>query len=307
LFLKSDKYDTIFLDPNSERFETKNKVNIILSPSLYWVKKISLPVKSLKKAIPLLPSLFEENIPSGNYSYTAHKIKDEFLIFAYEDRVILDILDKKGIFLKQIGKVYFAQSELLDIKEALKIDEKQSIYVKDGIVVLIPCCWTKEKSYLDVSDIKLSKKHITLKQFGHIVDEKSIYFLIFVLFLFVGIVFGEYLSVLQNISSLQDKKDGLFLKYNLKPTMMQNRSILKSYKTLHLKEVKLRRYISCILSLKLQKQKISLLELKNKILTVEFIGMKNGDEKAIKKIFVSNKMKFKSRFKINSWYVEIEL
>ncbi|MEA2091565.1 MAG: hypothetical protein U9O83_04260 [Campylobacterota bacterium] len=116
------KLTTLFLDPNSESSYSAikgAKVNIILSPSLYWVKKLSLPVKYLRDAKKLLPSLFEDTLPKGNYSYTAYKSGDEFLIFAYEDKYILETLSKEGISLSNVANVYFAQSEMQNIEGAL--------------------------------------------------------------------------------------------------------------------------------------------------------------------------------------------
>ena len=317
MFLKFSKHfgkkfnkqtSTIFLDPHSESFEVEDDVNVILSPSLYWVKKLSVPVKSVREVKPLLASLFEDSIPEGNYSYSVYKSGDEFYIFAYEDKVIVDTLEAKGISAKQVQKVYFAQSEFSEIDGAMKINEKQSIYVKDGVVVLVPCCWIEEKSELDLKNIQLSKKHITLKQFGHVVDEKTIYSLGAVLVLFIVIVSAEYFITLHKISSVERLRDDVFAKNHLKPTMMQNRSMLKTYKTLHNKEMKLRAYISYILKTNLKDtQNLSLISLKGKMLSVEFSGLIRGDEVKIENYFKSKKMVFNSRFKIDSWHVEIEL
>ena len=309
MFLKFKKpLETIFLDPYSDRFEIEDEVNVILSPSLYWVKKLTLPVKSIRDVKPLLSSLFEDSIPDGNYSYSVYKSGAEFYIFAYEDKVILDTLQDKGISAKQVQKVYFAQSEFDGIDGAMKINEKQSIYVKDGVVVLVPCCWIEEKSELDLQNIKLSKRGIRLKQFGHIVDEKSIYSIIFVLLFFIFIMVVEYAITLKNISSVDDLRAEVFVKNDLKPTMMQNQSMLKTYKSLHEKETKLRTYISYILNINLKEtQNLSLLSLKERKLIVEFEGLQRGEELKIINYFKEKKMVFSSKFKINSWHVEVEL
>ena len=170
----SEKVDTIFLDPHSDRFKIEGSVNVILSPSLYWVKKVSLPVKYLRDVKTLLPSLFEGTIPDGSYSYSAYKSNDEFFVFAYEDKHVIDTLVSKSISPAQVKNVYFAQSEMSDIDGAVKINETQSIYLKDDIVVLLPCCWIKESGDLNIDSIELSKNYVRLKQFGHIVNETFI-------------------------------------------------------------------------------------------------------------------------------------
>ena len=77
---------TLFLDPHSEIEHTDEKVNIILSPALYWVKRQTLPVKYIRDAMKLLPSIFEESVPEGHYSYSAYKDGDTFVLFAYDDK-----------------------------------------------------------------------------------------------------------------------------------------------------------------------------------------------------------------------------
>ena len=212
----------IFLDPLSERYSIDGAVNVVLSPSLYWVKKVSLPVKDVK---PLLPSLFEEILPEGDYSYHAYKSNGSFFIFAYRDKEIIDILSEKGITYAQVRNVYFAQSELSNIEGALKINETQSICVKDDIVVILPCCWIEESGDLDISALTLSKQHVKLQQFSHIVNNKALYKIISILIWLILIVAGEYFITLNKTSKTLESKDELFSKNGLKSTMIQNRSI----------------------------------------------------------------------------------
>ena len=84
----NQKYKTIFLDPSSDISSVEEKVNVILSPSLYWVKKLSLPLKKASEAHKLLPSIFEETLPLGNYNYSVYKKGDDFFAFAYDDKAI---------------------------------------------------------------------------------------------------------------------------------------------------------------------------------------------------------------------------
>lgn len=307
----NSKIITLFLDPNSkENYSGLNdkKVNIILSPSLYWVKKLSLPVKYVRDAKKLLPSLFEETLPEGNYSYSAYKRGDEFFIFAYEDRVILQNLSEKGISLTNVANVYFAQSEFQDIQGALKVNEDQSIYAKDDIVILLPCCWIEESGELDFSDIKLSKHNISLQQYAHIVDNSTLYKIAAVSLVFCLLIFGEYLITTQRTQKVLELKDELFTKYNLKPTMLQNRSMLKEYKNIHTRQIKIREYISYILSLKLKgKERVSKLSLKDKSLLAEFSGVSKDTYSRIQKILKSKNVKFKADLKESSLRLEMVL
>jgi hypothetical protein len=259
----------VFLDPNSNLIvESDEKVEIILSPALYWIQKLKLPVKYLRDVKKLLPSLFEDILPDGNYSYSAYKDENEegsFFIFAYEDKKIIDLASSFGISSSNISSVRFAQSELDQLEGAVKINESQSIYVKDGVVTLVPCCWIEESGDINLEDIKLSKHKITLAQFGHIVDNSSLYKIASVLVVFSLLFFSEYFITKQKIASLEDQEAKIFKEYDLKPTMFQNKAILKKYKGIHENQTKLRDELS-----KALKQKdINLITYKNNKLKVE--------------------------------------
>ncbi len=305
------KLTTIFLDPSSlDQYSgvEGEKVNIVLSPSLYWVKKLSLPVKYLRDVKKLLPSLFEETLPSGTYSYSAYKSGDEFFIFAYEDRVILETLTKVGISLSNVANVYFAQTEMQDIQGAVKINETQSIYVKDDIVVLVPCCWIEESGDLNLSDITLSNHKVPLQQYGHIVDKSSLYKIGAILLVLSMLVFGEYFITTQKTAQVLELKDELFAKYKLKPTMLQNKSMLKKYNNIHKRQTKIREYISYILSLNLQgKEKLSKLNIKEKTIKAEFSDASKATVSRVQKILKAKKVNFKADIQESVLHLEMAL
>ncbi|MDB2562092.1 hypothetical protein N9X61_00660 [Sulfurimonas sp.] len=304
----NQKINTIFLDTSSKDFDITQKVNVVLSPSLYWVKKVSLPLKYVREVKPLIPSLFEDILPEGNYNYFAYKKEEHFFIFAYEDKVILDTLKNKGISITQVNNVYFMQSEIDNISDPLKIDENQSICIKDELVILIPSIWTQRDEFLDVNTLKLSKNFVKLNQFGHIVNNKSLYTLIIIFSFLISIVAVEYFIVNNKITKTETLKEELFLKNNLKSTMMQNRSMLKEYTSLHQRQMRFREYTSYILAIALTpKQKLSLLSLKNNKLLVVFSGVTQGTERNISNVLKSKGMKYTSKFKANTWHLEVSL
>ena len=307
----NSKATTLFLDPNSStnyNLADDEKVNIILSPSLYWVKKLSLPVKSVREARKLLPSLFEDTLPDGKYSYSVYKSKDEFFIFAYEDKLILDTLLKMKIPFSSINNVYFAQSELENINGALKVNDSQSIEVEHGIVIIVPCCWMEENGDLNISDLSLSKHTVSLQQYSHIVDNSSLYKISAILLILSFLIFGEYLITLQKKEQVSKLKDNLYSKYKLKSTTLQNVSMLKKYKDIHTKQTKLREYLSYILSINLKdKEKLSKLSIKNEVLNVEFIGISELTASRVQSILQSKKVQFKTNMKNRTLHLEMLL
>ncbi|MFT5659643.1 MAG: hypothetical protein ACI9TV_000265 [Sulfurimonas sp.] len=309
MFLKfNQKIDTIFLDTHSKKFEIEDKVNVIISPSLYWVKKVALPVKYIRDVKPLLVSLFEDILPTGNYSYHAYKKGNDFFIFAYEDKVVLDLLKNKGISSSQLNNIYLSQSEFDTISNPIAIDENQSLYVKNDLVILLPSSFFDAQESLDINNRTLSKHNIRLNQFGHIVNSKSLYTLVGIFSLLIVLLSVEFFIVHDKTLKIQDLKDNLFTKHSLKATMMQNRSMLKDYSSLHERQMRVRKYMGYMLSMNLEDtQKISLVHLKGKKLIVEFTGIVKGTQVKIEKELNKHGVKLKTRFKSDIWQVEMSV
>lgn len=278
------QHDTVFVDKDSAVLQPDESVNVILSPSLYWVQKRTLPVKSLREVKPLIESLFEDILPTGHYSYTAYKDGDEYLLFAYQDKEILDVLAQKGIPPSKLNAVYFAQNELASLENPKKINDESVIALKEGIVILLPVKFIKTDETLDVKDLALSKRSITLKQFGHIVNEKSLYSLIALLVVMVALIGSEYIITLNKANNLQTQREELFSSYHLKPTMFQNKALLKKYEGIYKSQTKLRNVLAAVLSLHLQTgERLKIVSYKNKKLKLEFSGVKKGRDNVLKK------------------------
>ncbi|MEA2073471.1 MAG: hypothetical protein U9O86_07790 [Campylobacterota bacterium] len=301
----------LFLDPSSSEEFSHNKskkINIILSPSLYWVKKMSLPVKSVREVKKLLPSIFEDSLPEGHYSYTAYKNGEEFMLFAYEDKKILSLLAQKGISSTDIASVHFAQSEFKELSSAFCINEKQCMYIKDELLVLAPSAWISEKEKLNLDDIKLSKHTIKLQQFGHIVDNSSLYKIGAILTLLAFILIVEIFITSSKKDAIIEAKEELFSKYKLQSTMFQNKSSLSKYSKVHERGVKFRERISYFLTLKLKSnQKIKLIEYKNNLLSVTIDGVDKASLNAINNQLNAKGVKYKSSLKGETMRVEMKI
>ena len=284
-------YKTLFLDPHAKRFALDEKVNLILSPSLYWVKKLTLPLKKASEVKRVLPSLFEDTLPAGEYSYYVYKEGEEFFAFAYDDRKILELIEEKGLSSSNVKNIYFAQSELGFIDGAVKINDTQSIYKKDDILILLPCCWIDEKGSLDLENITHSKHSISLTQYGHIIDSSSVYKIVALLTFFVILLFAQTYMVSQKVEVLSEKKESEFQRHHLKATMFENRSILKKYKTIYNTQTKLRQAMSSILSLRDATLK-SIVVKKGK-LVAEFESLSNSTQKHLKEKFKKKKLSYK--------------
>lgn len=302
----------LFLDPNAieEQFslDKKERVDIVLSPALYWVKKVKLPIKSLREVKKLLPSIFEDTLLEGHYSYAAYRSGEEYFIFAYEDKKIFDLLAKKGIAFANVASVRFAQSEFVGIEESLSINEKQCMQIKDELLVLVPSSWVGQKNQLDMSGVKLSNHTVKLEQFGHIVDKSTLY-KIGAALLFLALIFGVEIFIANaKKTEIESAREELFSKYNLQPTLFQNRSLLERYSKIDSQQAHLREYISYFLTMKLQNsQKIELLELKNGVLFVSISGVEASNAKSITKILDEKKIKYTQSISGTTLKLEMKL
>lgn len=301
----------LFLDPNSEtivEYIKGEKVNVILSPSLYWVKKLTLPVKSVREVKKLLASIFEDSLPEGHYSYAAYKSGDKFLLFAYEDKKILTLLSDKGINLVDVSSIHFAQNEFTTLEGAIVVNATQSMYLKDELLVLVPSEWISEAKELDLTDLELSKQTIKLQQFGHIVDNSSLYKIGIILVMLALILIVEIFVASSKKSSVLALQEELFSKYKLQSTVFQNQSTKSKYNTIYKTQTKLREYMSSFLTMKLKPtQKITLIEYKNRVLQVTVLNVSKASEKSITSQLDAKEIKYKVSYKDDSMKVEIKI
>jgi hypothetical protein len=307
----SSKKQRVFLNPFSDEIitiEKGKKVDIILSPSMYWVKKISLPVKSVREVKKLLPSIFEESLPEGHYSYYAYKSEDEFIVFAYEDKKILEIIHGKGIVSSQISNIYFAQTEFDKIETVIGIDEINAIYLKEKLLLLAPRSWFNTIEKLSLDSLKFSKHKISLQQYGHIIDPKSLYKIGVLLSLFALILGSELFIAKSKLETIEAKKEEIFSKYKLQSSTLQNEAALKKYTKIYTIQIKLRKYLSFFLKLHLKKnQNIVLVDYKNRVLSVTVSNIKKGKEGAIVSMLKREKIEHKIFFHSDTVKVEIKL
>ncbi|WP_428738044.1 hypothetical protein [Sulfurimonas sp.] len=309
MFTKFKKTNSIvFLDPHSQtrpRVAEGAKIDIILSPSLYWVKKLSLPVKYIRDARKLLPSIFEDILPDGNYNYAVFKEGEEFIAFAYEDKKILDELNKKNISASSVENVYFAQTELQG-STPCKINDNEALVVDNGIIFLAPIEWLEEVKFLSLTSIQRSNKTIKLQQFSHIIDKSSLNKVGILLGVFIVVLMIEMFITSQKISAVEEEQEKLLSEYKLYSTMMQNKAVLSEYETTYQKQTKLRNILEDILKLQIR-QKITKIELKNKVLHITLQEIDEVTKKQILQGLVAYKANLKSTLKDHLLEIEVTL
>jgi len=300
---------TLFLDKESPVVtQTDTKYHIVLSPTLYWVKREKLPLKYLHEVKKIAPTLFEEMLPKGDYSYALYKDGEEFILFAYEDKKILELLAQKGISANSIVGISFAQTAFDALDEAVRINDREVLTKKDGIVVVLPSAWFDTALPLEKIVLKPSDPIVKLEQFSHIIDKKTLYKIGLLLFIFVSVLMVEYFYYSKNLNMLVEEKAKIFQNTKLKPTLMQNRAILSHYQSAILRQEKLREYMGYLLKAKLKKdEKIVAIKYGDKKLQIVFEHVNKNALKRILSSFYKKKIKLDIKQKAKELIVEVEV
>ena len=219
-----------FIDRKSKPFPKgfNKKLDIILSPSFYWVREENLPVKYEYQAKPLIPSLFDGIIPEGEYSYECIKVKEgRFLVFAYSSKDIIIAIENLGLKLSQVRDVYFAQLCFKEIEKPLEIDSKNALIIQNGLLNIIPIELINESEPLKdkLKTITLPDHKIRLSRFDTIIDEKGLNKILYLLLGFIILYLAQLLIYKQEYNMLDQKQLEVLHKYNLPPTSLQQDSI----------------------------------------------------------------------------------
>jgi len=262
------KAKAFFIDVDSPACPFEGPVNIILSPSLYWVKRVKLPVKYLREVKSLIPSLFEDNLPPAKYSYAAYKDDDSFLIFAYNDRELLDIIAQKGILSADINNVYLAQSEFDTIEEPISIDDQSVLSLQNGVVVKLPAALAREAGKLDLEEHNFSKHSIHLTRINQIADRKSQVVFATILGILIFMFSAEWLITSAKASAIKEKESRVFAEHKLPATSFQNEAIYAKLNTTYERQILIRDITTTVLGIELApEEQIQRLALeKNKVI-----------------------------------------
>jgi hypothetical protein len=180
------------------------------------------------------------------------------------------------------------------------------MYLKDELLVLAPSEWISEKEEFDMQSLELSKHTIKLQQFGHIVDNSSLYKIGAILSILALILVVEIFIASAKKEEISLAKEEVFSKYKLQETMFQNRSSLEKYTNIYERQKNFREKISYFLTMKLQRgQKIALIAYKNNLLSVTISGVNKETSAMITKQLDAKKVKYKRSFSTDNMKLEV--
>ncbi len=304
--VSSKKAKTLFLSSNSKFFES-GKVNIIISPEFYWVRKLEIPVKNQKQAKMILPTIFEDVVEQNTQElvYQVKKLDDKvYLAFAFDNNKIFEAIKKSGINISNIQALYFAQIECSKF-ENFSIGEDNFIYTKDDILVKLPKGLSLETNSIEqsLSDIELSSFVVDIKFYNSsILNSKNLNF-IYGFFVILALVnFIKYFSYTSEYNQIENEMTKLSKNSNLPKSRIQTNSIIKKYNSAIILENRKRELISYIFSN--NSLGLESFDLDNKRITFKFLNKnRNKIEKFIKKKYKISS----SRVVLNSLVVSVNI
>lgn len=200
--------------------EGSKKIDIILLPSLYRIKKTTLPVHKSSDAQTLAPSIFDGLIPSDEkYDYVAYPIQNgQFVLIAFSKIRIRQSIIDVGINPKNIGDIFFAQSEFSSLKDPISFGGEKVILVDDGVVFYLPSCYVENNSNWNTIQKKFQSSFNTYSYHffeDHTMDPSSLN----ITYLIAGAIIAVFLiqiSVFKKIyDQLQEEKTVILSTNNL--------------------------------------------------------------------------------------------
>ncbi len=257
--------------------EGSQKYDLILSPSLYWIKRVELQL-SKKQIKAYLPSLFDTLLPPGNYRYSLLQSNGELFAIAYDEEVIRNYLKHFGVDISIIGKVYVAQEALSQQMLPCHLSDARAIAMQDGIVVVVPETLVQDEiKECDFSMLSLTTQPLFMRTYKSVIDEKLFYKLLGVL-VFFGILFGvELWHYKTELYKIEEKRALIFKKFNLLPTLLQNRALLEELEQLDAKQKVLVTLLQKSLEVPLNRASISMLSYEKGYLKLFFKKKNIGD------------------------------
>jgi hypothetical protein len=283
--------------------------DVILSPELYWIKKVDLPVKKVSAAKKLAESIFDGSIPSGEYAYDVSKSGDEFILLAYDKEQVLNILKEKFIKNSKISSVYFAQNEFNDLEDCCGIDKDNSLINLNGLIMQVPrvCTESKQEISAFLKNKRLSKHKVSLGSFeSSVIEKKEFYLVAACVTLLVASNVVDWVNYSSATSKLDAQRSEIISKYDLPPTSMQLKSIKSSLSKTFNTQKKMRDEIFALNSIGLQKGEFIQSINTGKKETVVLIRVNSEDRVGAIKSMISKKARVKSSSFENS-YVTVRI
>jgi len=259
----------------------QERVNVVLTPQHYSMKRQEMPIKYLYQAKKIAPSVFEGLLDADReYAYHILKAGDGVWDFiAYDPREIKDFLRSKGLPPEKIDRIYFAQEFVDDLDAPIKLNDDKALTTVNNTVVVVPVSALDSEATLHAPEsLKPGKGGISLGGSQGYLGFEQVASLAAILILFAGMLAYEGIRYGGDNGENSAKIKQLLEAYPALQNSYTRESISKKYKTLDRKERKKREIIKRISGMIFKGATLSSLQVDQK----KFSAVFDAKEKAVR-------------------------
>jgi len=241
--------ELLLVHRNMGKVSLDHRVNVMLTPQFYTMKKEELPIKYLYQAKKIAPSLFDGLLDEqGNYEYFVFKEESVWVFIAYDPEEIKKFLSTKGISAEYLSKLFFAQQAKYAFAQPVVLSDKEALMTIDDIVVLVPKSILSEEHPRAVfNEDFMPKSGISLPGNNHaLISRKEAIALTVIFSIFAAVFFIEGWQYSRSLKVEQKVMQKLLEAYPALQSKMQRESISLKYRTIDSKERKKRETIKTL-------------------------------------------------------------
>jgi hypothetical protein len=250
--LSSAPVTALFLDKEPRRNETEGKIDLILSPSLYWFRQESLPAKTVFQARKLAPSVFDAILPKGQYNYHVLKREGGFWLFAYNEEQIAETIRKAGIRPANIRHIYFAQTECTALEVPLQLERGKVLSNVEGVVTELPSKYAastedardffnaRERQGPPVGIALYASALLDKKQFKRLTAVSALFFVLYTV---------EYVMAQRHLDALTAEKERIMRTYRIPQTSFERDGLIRALEKKQQNQLRLREKAKALFAL----------------------------------------------------------
>ncbi|WP_416768561.1 hypothetical protein ACM66T_11250 [Sulfurimonas sp. ST-25] len=300
---------TLFLDKEAQPVDVQGKVDLVLSPSLYWFRTEALPVKTVFQAKKLVPSVFDAIIPEGSYSYHVLKRDETFWLFAYSEEQIIDAVTRSGIRPTDIRHIYFAQTECVALQTPLRLGGTRILSSVDGVVTELPARYAAEaedaRRFFETHARKGPAVGITLYH-STLLDKKQFKRLSIVAAVFALLYGIEYFTARAHLASVLEEQEKIAETYRLPQTSFERNGLISALEKKQKRQTRLRETAKALFDLPADAENhLERLTLTPRNLTVSAVFKEPAKAEAFKKALMNIGTISSDKRKGDTLYLEV--
>jgi hypothetical protein len=230
----------------------EEKMNVMLTPQFYTLKREELPIKYSYQAKKIASSLFEGLLDEeGKYEYFVYEDDGQWVFIAYDPEKIRKFLESKGIFQNNLSKLFFAQQVEHVFEKPVMLTDKEVLMSIDGNVVLLPKTILAEENTINTFDSSIvPRKGVVLPyENSGFVSKKEAIVLTSIFIIFAGVFFLEGWYYSRSFEVQRKEMHELLDAYPALQSKMQRENIALKYRMIDTQERKKRETIKTLASM----------------------------------------------------------